>query len=86
MFRKNTAYWKVKDIDGRVQRLKGYCPLTPKEVGIFLTALGYSSNTPIYIAAGEIYGGESRLANLRSRFSMLMSKVVKGFKLFGYND
>ncbi|XP_010498714.1 PREDICTED: uncharacterized protein At1g04910-like [Camelina sativa] len=72
--RKNTAYWKVKDIDGRVQRLKGYCPLTPKEVGIFLTALGYSSNTPIYIAAGEIYGGESRLADLRSRFSMLMSK------------
>ncbi|CAE5958246.1 unnamed protein product [Arabidopsis arenosa] len=72
--RKNTAYWKVKDIDGRVQRLKGYCPLTPKEVGILLTALGYSSNTPIYIAAGEIYGGESRLADLRSRFSMLSSK------------
>ncbi|CAH8253212.1 unnamed protein product [Arabidopsis lyrata] len=72
--RKNTAYWKVKDIDGRVQRLKGYCPLTPKEVGILLTALGYSSNTPIYIAAGEIYGGESRLADLRSRFSMLTSK------------
>ncbi|XP_010460001.1 PREDICTED: uncharacterized protein At1g04910-like [Camelina sativa] len=72
--RKNTAYWKVKDIDGRVQRLKGYCPLTPKEVGIILTALGYSSNTPIYIAAGEIYGGEARLADLRSRFSMLMSK------------
>ncbi|CAH2033620.1 unnamed protein product [Thlaspi arvense] len=72
--RKNTAYWKVKDIDGRVQRLKGYCPLTPKEVAILLTALGYSSNTPIYIAAGEIYGGESRLATLGSRFSMLMSK------------
>ncbi|KAL1225808.1 O-fucosyltransferase 7 [Cardamine amara subsp. amara] len=45
--RKNTAYWKVKDIDGRVQRLK---------------------------AAGEIYGGVSRLATLGSRFSMLMSK------------
>ncbi|CAF2046196.1 O-fucosyltransferase 7-like isoform X1 [Brassica napus] len=25
--RKNTAYWKVKDIDGKVQRLKGNCPL-----------------------------------------------------------
>ncbi|CAA7027250.1 unnamed protein product [Microthlaspi erraticum] len=73
--RQNTAYWKVKDIDGKVQRLKGFCPLTPKEVGILLTALGYSSNTPIYIAAGEIYGGESRLAStLGSRFSMLMSK------------
>ncbi|CAH8306706.1 unnamed protein product [Eruca vesicaria subsp. sativa] len=72
--RKNTAYWKVKDIDGRVQRLKGNCPLTPKEVGILLTALGYAPNTPVYIAAGEIYGGESRLASLASRFSMLMSK------------
>lgn len=86
MFRKNTAYWKVKDIDGKVQRLKGLCPLTPKEVGILLTALGYSSNTPIYIAAGEIYGGESRLAStLGSRFSMLMSKVLcKSFNLLGY--
>ncbi|KAH0878245.1 hypothetical protein HID58_065639 [Brassica napus] len=72
--RKNTAYWKVKDIDGKVQRLKGNCPLTPKEVGILLTALGYAPNTPIYIAAGEIYGGESRLASLGSRFTMLMSK------------
>ncbi|KAJ4916407.1 O-fucosyltransferase family protein [Raphanus sativus] len=72
--RKNTAYWKVKDIDGKVQRLKGNCPLTPKEVGILLAALGYAPNTPIYIAAGEIYGGESRLASLGSRFSMLMSK------------
>lgn len=72
----------MKDIDGRVQRLKGYCPLTPKEVGILLTALGYSSNTPIYIAAGEIYGGESRLATLGSRFSMLMSKVLTKFQAF----
>lgn len=75
MCRENTAYWKVKDIDGREQRSKGYCPLTPKEVGIFLTALGYPSSTPIYIAAGEIYGGDSRMADLRSRYPMLMSKV-----------
>lgn len=57
------------------QRSKGYCPLTPKEVGIFLTALGYPSNTPIYIAAGEIYGGDARMADLQSRYPMIMSKV-----------
>ncbi|XP_010535316.1 PREDICTED: uncharacterized protein At1g04910 isoform X2 [Tarenaya hassleriana] len=74
--RENTAYWKVKDIDGRVQRLKGHCPLTPKEVGIFLAALGYPSSTPIYVAAGEIYGGESRISDLRYRFPMLMSKLA----------
>ncbi|XP_024022872.1 O-fucosyltransferase 7 isoform X1 [Morus notabilis] len=74
MIRETTPYWKVKDIDSREQRSKGFCPLTPKEVGIFLTGLGYPSNTPIYIAAGEIYGGDSRMADLQSRFPLLMSK------------
>lgn len=72
--RDNTSYWKVKDIDSQEQRLKGFCPLTPKEVGLFLSALGCSSNTPIYIAAGEIYGGDSQMAELRSRFPLMMSK------------
>ena len=75
MFRKNTAYWKVKDIDGKVQRLKGNCPLTPKEVGIFLKGLGYPESTVIYIAAGEIYGGDDRLLELKSRFPNLVFKV-----------
>lgn len=73
--RENTPYWKEKEINPIEQRSKGYCPLTPKEVGIFLTALGYPSNTPIYLAAGKIYGGDSHMADLRSRFPILMSKV-----------
>ncbi|KAK8696652.1 hypothetical protein V6N13_001784 [Hibiscus sabdariffa] len=72
--RENTAYWKIKDINATEQRSKGYCSLTPKEVGIFLTGLGYPSNTPIYIAAGEIYGGDTHMADLRSRYPILMSK------------
>ncbi|KAK9163913.1 hypothetical protein Syun_004815 [Stephania yunnanensis] len=74
LIRENTAYWKVKEIDSREQRAKGYCPLTPKEAGIFLSALGYPSSTPIYIAAGEIYGGDKHMDDLRSRFPLLMSK------------
>ncbi|GAB4837526.1 O-fucosyltransferase 7 [Ancistrocladus abbreviatus] len=74
MIRENTTHWKVKEINSEVQRAKGYCPLTPKEVAMFLTALGYPSDTPIYIAAGEIYGGESHIADLRSRYPILMSK------------
>lgn len=74
-FRENTPYWKRKDIDSEEERSKGACPLTPKEVGLFLTALGYPSNTPIYIAAGEIYGGDSHMADLRSRYPLLMRKV-----------
>ncbi|TYI75916.1 hypothetical protein E1A91_D06G040000v1 [Gossypium mustelinum] len=72
--RENTAYWKIKDINATEQRSRGHCPLTPTEVGIFLTGLGYPSNTPIYIAAGEIYGGDTHMADLRSRYPILMSK------------
>lgn len=83
-FRENTVYWKVKEIDSMEQRAKGYCPLTPKEVGIFLTALGFPSKTPIYIAAGEIYGGDSHMAELQSRYPLLMNKVCHGLiQLFG---
>ncbi|XP_052190492.1 O-fucosyltransferase 7 isoform X1 [Diospyros lotus] len=74
IIRENTAYWKVKDINSTEQRAKGFCPLTPKEVGIFLTAMGFPSKTPIYIAAGEIYGGDSRMADLRLRYPLLMDK------------
>ncbi|KAF3445918.1 hypothetical protein FNV43_RR11095 [Rhamnella rubrinervis] len=76
IIRENTPYWKRKDIDSAEERSKGSCPLTPKEVGIFLTALGYPSNTPIYIAAGEIYGGDSHMVDLRSRYPLLMNKEI----------
>ncbi|XP_075088835.1 O-fucosyltransferase 7 isoform X2 [Nicotiana tabacum] len=72
--RENTTWWKVKEIDPVEQRTKGYCPLTPREVGVFLSALGFPSNTPIYIAAGEIYGGDSRMSDLLSRYPLLMNK------------
>nr|XP_009609758.1 O-fucosyltransferase 7-like [Nicotiana tomentosiformis] len=73
--RENTTWWKVKEIDPVEQRTKGYCPLNPREVGVFLSALGFPSNTPIYIAAGEIYGGDSRMSDLLSRYPLLMNKV-----------
>ncbi|CAK9163573.1 unnamed protein product [Ilex paraguariensis] len=74
ILRENTSHWKVKDIDPMEQRAKGLCPLTPKEVGMFLNASGVPSNTPIYIAAGDIYGGDARMADLQSRYPLLMNK------------
>ncbi|KAH9565287.1 hypothetical protein CY35_04G070300 [Sphagnum magellanicum] len=72
--RLHTAHWKVKDINSTDQRSRGFCPLTPTEIGIFLRALGYPKNTHIYIAAGEIYGGDERIAGLLSRFPNVMRK------------
>lgn len=74
MIRENTAHWKVKEINATEQRVGGLCPLTPKEVGIFLSALGFPSSTPIYIAAGDIYGGDAHMAELQSRYPLLMKK------------
>ena len=74
--RENTANWKVKEIDSKEPTSNGYCSLNPKEVGIFLTALGYPSSTPIYIAAGEIDGGDARMADLQTRYPIMMSKVL----------
>ncbi|KAH7278141.1 hypothetical protein KP509_38G026200 [Ceratopteris richardii] len=73
--REMTPHWKVKLINSTEQRLKGFCPLTPKEVGIFLLALGYPSSSRIYIAAGEIYGNGS-MTELQARFPNLLSKEL----------
>ncbi|XP_024023619.1 O-fucosyltransferase 38 isoform X2 [Morus notabilis] len=80
IMRENTNHWKVKRINSTEQRAGGFCPLTPKEVGIFLRALGYSSSTQIYIAAGEIYGGDSYLLELKSRFPNIIFKETVATK------
>lgn len=72
--REATNHWKIKKLNSTEQRNAGLCPLTPKEVGILLRALGYPPSTLIYVAAGEIYGGKSRLTDLKSRFPNLVFK------------
>ncbi|GLT96887.1 hypothetical protein SLE2022_144790 [Rubroshorea leprosula] len=55
-------------------RRHGRCPLTPEEVGLMLRALGFGSDVHIYVASGEVYGGEETLAPLKALFPNFHSK------------
>ncbi|KAL8196186.1 hypothetical protein R6Q57_025186 [Mikania cordata] len=58
------------------ERKRGKCPLTPHEVGLMLRALGFENNTYLYVASGEIYGGEETLKPLRELFPNLYTKEM----------
>ncbi|KAI5077877.1 hypothetical protein GOP47_0007701 [Adiantum capillus-veneris] len=67
-------WWKEKVIDSKQKRLDGFCPLTPEETLLVLKALGYGGDTQIYVAAGEIYGSERRMAGLHATFPNIVRK------------
>ncbi|XP_062215726.1 rhamnogalacturonan I rhamnosyltransferase 1-like isoform X2 [Phragmites australis] len=69
-------WWKEKEIDSEKKRLEGLCPLTPGETTLVLKALGFPRGTQIYIASGEIYGGEKRLAALKMEFPNMVRKEM----------
>ncbi|GMI88001.1 hypothetical protein like AT1G20550 [Hibiscus trionum] len=67
--------WKAlhKSNPEKVRR-HGRCPLTPEEIGLMLRALGFGSDVHIYVASGEVYGGEETLAPLKALFPNFHSK------------
>ncbi|CAN1794981.1 Rhamnogalacturonan I rhamnosyltransferase 1 [Linum perenne] len=67
-------WWKLKEINSVKVRKEGLCPLTPEETAMALQALDIDPKIQIYIAAGDIYGGERRLAPLRKAFPRLVKK------------
>ncbi|XP_020597730.1 uncharacterized protein At1g04910-like [Phalaenopsis equestris] len=69
-------WWKEKEIDSENKRLEGLCPLTPEEMTLVLQALGIPTDTQIYVASGEIYGGEGRLAALKAVFPKIVRKEM----------
>lgn len=67
--------WKTLHISNPDKpRRHGRCPLTPEEVGLMLRALGYGSDVHMYVASGEVYGGEETLAPLKALFPNFYSK------------
>uniref|UniRef100_A0A2C9WIX5 O-fucosyltransferase family protein n=1 Tax=Manihot esculenta TaxID=3983 RepID=A0A2C9WIX5_MANES len=69
--------WKtLPDLSAKEERARGKCPLTPYEVGLMLRALGFTNDTYIYVASGEIYGGEDTLRPLRELFPNFYTKEM----------
>ncbi|XP_060176256.1 O-fucosyltransferase 6-like isoform X2 [Lycium barbarum] len=62
------------------ERKNGKCPLTPEEVGLMLRALGFGNDVHIYIASGDIYGGEETLAPLKAFFPNFYTKETLASK------
>lgn len=57
-----------------LNRVNGRCPMTPVEVGLMLRGMGFSNNTPIYLASGTLYKEERYLEPLRTMFPLLETK------------
>ncbi|XAR60955.1 hypothetical protein NMG60_11034510 [Bertholletia excelsa] len=53
------------------RRAIGKCPLTPEEVGLILRAMGFDNSTRIYLAAGELFGGERFMKPFKALFPHL---------------
>lgn len=58
------------------ERKRGKCLLTPHEVGLMLRGLGFGNDSYIYVASGEIYGGERTLKPLRELFPNFYTKEM----------
>ncbi|CAA0818263.1 O-fucosyltransferase family protein [Striga hermonthica] len=56
------------------KRKEGRCPLEPGEVAVMLRGMGYPKETQIYVASGQVYGGQNRMAPLRNMFPNLVTK------------
>ncbi|XP_044485719.1 O-fucosyltransferase 29 [Mangifera indica] len=75
----------LPDLSPEGERKRGKCPLTPHEVGLMLRAIGFANDTYLYVASGEIYGGEETLRPLRELFPNFYTKEMlanEGLKPF----
>ncbi|CAI9782681.1 unnamed protein product [Fraxinus pennsylvanica] len=72
-------HWKEKEIDGVERRKLGGCPLTPRETSLLLKALGFPSNTRIYLVAGEAFGNGS-MQYLTASFPNIFSHLTLSTK------
>ncbi|XP_068669164.1 LOW QUALITY PROTEIN: protein EMBRYO SAC DEVELOPMENT ARREST 30-like [Aristolochia californica] len=62
-------------VESHFQRKNGSCPLLPEEVGLLLRAMGYPSNTMVYVVGSETFGGQRVLIPLCAIFTNLVDRT-----------
>ncbi|KMZ58746.1 Peptide-O-fucosyltransferase [Zostera marina] len=67
-----------KELEHDTRRVLGKCPLTPEEVGLVLRSMGFDNSTRIYLAAGELFGGERFMKPFRALFPHLLNHNTVG--------
>ncbi|KAF9689891.1 hypothetical protein SADUNF_Sadunf01G0139500 [Salix dunnii] len=72
----NITCKKKMDLSPHGERELGKCPLTPRDIGLMLRALGFANNRYLCVASGEIYGGEETLRPLRELFPSFYTKEM----------
>ncbi|KAM0054639.1 putative GDP-fucose protein O-fucosyltransferase [Helianthus debilis subsp. tardiflorus] len=65
---------RSKAVSAEELRRSGKCPLTPEEAALVLAALGFTSETYIYLAGSQIYGGKSRMQPLTNLYPHVITK------------
>ncbi|KAI4377915.1 hypothetical protein MLD38_015471 [Melastoma candidum] len=66
----------LPDLSPDDKQSRSKCPLTPHEVGLMLRGLGFKNDSYVYVASGEIYGGEKTLQPLRDLFPNFYTKEM----------
>ncbi|MED6121477.1 O-fucosyltransferase 29 [Stylosanthes scabra] len=66
----------LPDLSPDGERKRGKCPLTPHEVGLMLRALGFANDTYLYVASGEVYGGNETMQPLKDLFPNFYTKEM----------
>ncbi|KAI7746779.1 hypothetical protein M8C21_029603, partial [Ambrosia artemisiifolia] len=63
-----------KPVSAEELRRSGRCPLTPEEAALVLAGLGFTSETYVYLAGSQIYGGKSRMQPLTNLYPHIITK------------
>jgi len=69
--------WKtLSEADLDPERRHGKCPSNSEEVGLLLRAVGFGNDSYLYVASGEVYGGEETLRPLKVLFQNFYTKYT----------